>query len=309
VKIAVVGAGAMGSIYAALLADAGNEVWAVDRWQEHVDAIREGGLHVEGAGGDCVADVQATTDAGEVGQAELVVLATKAMDVKDAAESAHAVVGPETLVLSIQNGLGGPDIAAAILGDERVALGVAEGFGASIIEPGHAHHHGRGLIRLGERTGHATPRIEAIAEVWRAAGFDVRADDDVDRVVWEKLVCNVAFSGPCAVLGYTIGEAMGDPSVWSVVEGCAQEAYEAARAQGVALGFDDAATHVRSFGQKVAGARPSMLLDLIAGRRCEIDFLNGAIVRIGRERGVATPFNAAVTALVKAREAQTLRAR
>src|SRR5205085_1142684 len=99
------------------------------------------------------------------------IIATKAMDVEAAAGSARVLVGPGTLVLPIQNGLGGPGIAAAILGEERVAIGVVGGFGASIVEPGHAHHHGFELVRLGERTGPATPRIEAIAQVWRAAGF------------------------------------------------------------------------------------------------------------------------------------------
>jgi 2-dehydropantoate 2-reductase len=307
VKIAVVGAGAMGSVYAGLLASAGHEVWAVDRWQEHVDAIRERGLRVEGASGDRVVRVRATTDATEVGEAELVLIATKAMDVEAASESARVLVGPGTLVLSIQNGLGGPDIAASILGEKRVAIGVAGGFGASIVEPGRVHHHGLELVRLGERHGPATPRVEAIAQVWRAAGFNVQTDDDVDRVIWEKLICNVSFSGPCAVLGCTIGEVIADRHAWTVASRCGQEAFEVARALDVSLGFDDVGSYVRNFGLKIPGARPSMLLDLMAGRRSEIDFINGAIPRAGRETGVATPFNEAVTALVKAREARALR--
>jgi 2-dehydropantoate 2-reductase len=307
VKIAVVGAGAMGSVYAGLLASAGHEVWAVDRWQEHVDAIRERGLRVEGASGDRVVRVRATTDAAEVGEAELVLIATKAMDVKAASESARVLVGPGTLVLSIQNGLGGPDIAASILGEKRVAVGVAGGFGASIVEPGRVHHHGLELVRLGERHGPATPRVEAIAQVWRAAGFNVQTDDDVDRVIWEKLICNVSFSGPCAVLGCTIGEVIADRHAWTVASRCGQEAFEVARALDVSLGFDDVGSYVRNFGLKIPGARPSMLLDLMAGRRSEIDFINGAIPRAGRKTGVATPFNEAVTALVKAREARALR--
>ncbi|HEV8098149.1 MAG TPA: 2-dehydropantoate 2-reductase N-terminal domain-containing protein, partial [Gaiellaceae bacterium] len=166
-KIAVVGAGAMGSVYAGLLGSAGNEVWAVDLWQEHVDAIRERGLRVEGASGDRVVPVKATTDAAEVGEAELVILATKAMDVEAAAEAARPLVGPDTMVLSIQNGLGGPDAAAAVLGDDRVAVGVVGGFGASVVAPGHVHHHGMELVRLGERSGPVTPRIETVADVWR----------------------------------------------------------------------------------------------------------------------------------------------
>jgi 2-dehydropantoate 2-reductase len=299
VKIAVVGAGAMGSVYAGLLGSAGHEVWAVDRWREHVDAIRERGLRVEGASGDRVVPIRATTDATDVGEADLVILATKAMDVEAAAEGARPLLGPDTLVLSIQNGLGGPDIAARVLGADRVAVGVAGGFGASIVEPGHAHHHGLELIRLGEREGPVSPRIEAVAEVWRGAGFTVRTFDDVERLVWEKLVCNVAFSGTCTVLGRTIGEVLDDGNAWAIAASCAAEAFAVGRASGVAFDFDDTVAYVREFGLRIPGAKPSMLLDFEAGRRLEIDYINGAIPRVGREVGVATPVNQTVTALVK----------
>lgn len=300
VKIAVVGAGAMGSVYAGLLGSAGNEVWAIDTWREHVDAIRERGLRVEGASGDRTVPINATTNAADAGEAELVVLATKAMDVEAAAEAALPLVGPETLVLSIQNGLGGPDAAARVLGDEHVAVGVAGGFGASIVAPGHAHHHGFELIRLGERHGPVTPRIERAAEVWRAAGFTVRTFDDVQRLVWEKLVCNVAFSGTCTILGRTLGEVMDDASAWAVASTCAAEAHTVGRAAGVAFGFDDPVAYVRDWAERIPGAKPSMLLDREAGRRLEVDFINGAIPRVGAEVGVTAPVNETVTALVKA---------
>jgi 2-dehydropantoate 2-reductase len=306
-KIAIVGTGAMGSVYAGLLASAGHEVWAIDRWQEHIDAIREQGLRVRGASGDRTVRMKATTDTAEVEGAELVIIATKAMDVEAAAESARVLVGPETLVLSIQNGLGGPGLAASVLGEQRVAVGVAGGFGASVVEPGHVHHHGLELLRLGERTGPATPRIEAIAQVWRAAGFTVQTYDDVDRLIWEKLVCNASFSGPCALLGCTIGEAIDNPHTWTVATRCGQEASDVARASGVSLGFDDAVAYIRDYGLAIPGARGSMLLDLVAGRPTEVDFINGAIPRVGREVGVAAPFNEAIATLVKAREAVTLR--
>jgi 2-dehydropantoate 2-reductase len=302
VKIAVVGAGAMGSVYAGLLGSAGHEVWAIDRWREHVEAIRKRGLRVEGASGDRVVQIRATTDPTEAGEVDLVILATKAMDVEAAAGAARPLVGADTLVLSIQNGLGGPDIAARMLGEDRVAVGVAGGFGASVVEPGHVHHHGLELIRLGERHSPVSPRIEEVAEVWRGAGFSVRTFDDVQRLVWEKLVCNVAFSGTCTVVGRTIGEVIADADAWSVAAGCAEEAFAVGRASGVELGFDDPVAYVRDFGQKIPGAKPSMLLDLEAGRASEVDFINGAIPRVGREVGVDAPFNEAVTALVKALE-------
>jgi 2-dehydropantoate 2-reductase len=299
VKIAVVGAGAMGSVYAGLLGSAGNEVWAIDTWREHVDAIRERGLRVEGASGDRTVAINATTNPAEAGEAELVVLATKAMDVEAAAEAARPLVAADTLVLSIQNGLGGPDIAARVLGDHRVAVGVAGGFGASIVAPGHAHHHAYELIRLGERRGPVTPRIEAAAQVWRDAGFTVRTFDDVQRLVWEKLVCNVAFSGTCTILGRTLGEVMDDPDAWAVAAACAAEAYAVGGASGVAFEFDDPVTYVRDWASRLPSAKPSMLVDFEAGRRLEIDFINGAIPRVGREVGVETPVNQTVTALVK----------
>jgi len=115
-KIAIVGTGAMGSVYAALLASAGHEVWAIDRWREHIDAIRARGLRLEGASGDRTVRLNATTDTREAGACDLVILATKAMHVAQAAESVKALLGPKTPVLSIQNGLGGPDAAAKILG-------------------------------------------------------------------------------------------------------------------------------------------------------------------------------------------------
>ena len=300
-KVAVVGAGAMGSVYAGILADAGNEVWAVDRWAEHVEAIRARGLVVEGASGRRTVRLRATSDPAEPGPCELVVIATKALDVEAAAAAAAPLVGPETVVLPIQNGLGSADRVAAVLGEERVAIGVAGGFGASVVAPGHVRHEGWELVRLGERNGPATPRIRRVAKAWEDAGFRVRVYDDVDRLVWEKLICNVAFSGTCTILERPIRGVLDDPSAWAVASGCAREAYEVARARGIALEVGDPAAHVRAFGETIADARPSMLLDLLAGRPLEVDAINGAIGPAAREVGLAAPVNETVTALVKAK--------
>ena len=187
-KIAIVGAGAMGSVYAGLLGDAGNEVWAIDVWADHVEAIRRRGLTVEGASGNRTVRLHATSDPAEAGVSDLVVIATKARDVEAAARQARPLVGPETVVLPIQNGLGSADRVAAVLGEEAVAIGVVGGFGASVVGPGHVHHNGWELVRLGERHGPATPRIHRIAEAWAEAGFRTQVYDDVDQLVWEKLV-------------------------------------------------------------------------------------------------------------------------
>ena len=301
-KVAIMGTGAMGSVYAALLASAGNEVWAIDAWAEHVAAMNATGLRLEGASGERTVAGSATGDPAAAGVCDLVVLATKAYDVAVAAEACRPLIGADTVVLSIQNGLGGPDAAAAVLGGGVVAVGVVGGFGASMIGPGHAHHNGMELVRLGELSGAVTPRIEAVADVWRAAGFNVATYDDVDQLVWEKLVCNCTYSGPCAVSGVTVGEVQADADLWSVASGCGAEAYEIGRARGVHFDFDDPVAYVRDFGARISGARPSLLLDHLAGRRSEIDAINGAIPRVAGEIGREAPRNAIVAALVRAKE-------
>jgi 2-dehydropantoate 2-reductase len=301
-KIAVVGCGAMGCVYAALLADAGHEVWAIDSWREHVDAMRHKGLRLEGASGDRTVRLHATTDAAQAGECNLVIVATKAMHVEAAAQSARALVGPATVVLSIQNGLGGPDTAARVLGRDKVLVGVVGGFGASMRAPGHAHHNGWELVRLGELAGPITPRVEKVAEVWRSGGFKVKCFDDIDQLIWEKLVCNVGFSGTCALTERTIGEVMADPDAWGCASGCASEAFAVAKARGIRVDIEDPVDYLRNFGSKIPNARPSMLLDHMAGRMSEIDFINGAIPPAAQAVGVAAPFNTVVSALVRAKE-------
>jgi 2-dehydropantoate 2-reductase len=301
-KIAVVGTGAMGSVYAALLADAGNEVWAVDTWAEHIDAIKANGLRVEGASGERTVRIGATTDPAEVGLCDLVVIATKAQDVAAAAASVAPMLGNHSLILTIQNGVGAPERIAAAIQSDSILNGIAGGFGASIVGPGHAHHNNMQLIALAEFAGPVTARLETVARVWSEAGFNVRTFDDVTRMVWEKLICNVAYSGPCTVSRRTLGEIQASEQMWAISAGCATEAYNVARAQDIELSFDDPVEHVRAFGAKMPDARPSMLLDHLAGRHSEIDHINGAIPEIGAKFDVPAPYNEVVSSLVRALE-------
>lgn len=303
-KIAVFGVGAMGSVYAALLADAGHEVVAVDVWQAHVDAINQHGLRVEGASGDrTVTSIRATAEPAEAGQADLFIIATKASGVGSAASAVRPLMGKDSLVLTIQNGLGAGERIAEHMPTDNVLLGVAEGFGASMRGPGHAHHNGMNLIRIGEIGGGLTARLERVAEVWRAAGFKVKAFDDIQQLIWEKFLCNCTFSAPCTAFDCTIGEMMANHHRWRVALGCAQEVYTLGRAKGIAFSFDDPIAYVTAFGERMPGARPSMLLDHHARRASEIDAINGMAATLGREMGMATPYNETLTAVVRAKEA------
>ncbi len=302
-KIAIIGVGAMGSVYAALLASGGHDVWAIDVWKEHVDAICEKGLRVDGASGDRTVRINATTNPADVHDADLVIIATKDQGAADAAHAALQIGKPDAPILTIQNGLGSADKVAEIVGSQRIMMGVVGGFGASMKGPGHAHHNGMEFLRLGEMDGGLTPRLEAVAEAWRAGGFKVLTFDDIHKMVWEKLICNCTYSGPCALTGLRVGEVQANPSAWSIAAACAHEAYQVARSKGINLDFDDPIAYVRAFGQKIPNARPSMLLDHLAGRPAEVDNINGAIPREGAKVGIATPVNSVVVALLKAKEA------
>lgn len=303
-KIAIIGVGAMGSVYAALLADqGGHDVWAIDSWQDHVDAIRANGLRVEGASGDRTVNLNATSNPADVADADLVIIATKYDGVGDAARAALQIAKPDAPILAIQNGLGSADIVADTVGSDRIMMGVVGGFGASMKGPGHAHHNGMEFLRLGEMDGGMSDRLEAVAEAWRAGGFKVLTFDDIHKMVWEKLICNCTYSGPCALTGLRVGEVQANANAWSIASACALEAANVARAKGIELDFDDPVAYVRNFGAKIPNARPSMLLDHMARRKAEVDNINGAIPREGAKVSVSTPVNSMIAALLKAREA------
>lgn len=302
-RVAVVGCGAMGSVYAGLMASAGHEVFGVTVWADHAAAMARDGLRVEGASGDRVARLRASTTTAGIGPCDLVIIATKAFDVEAAARASVPLLGPETVVQTIQNGLGSAERVAPIVGEDRLAIGVVGGFGASMRGPGHVHHNGMEMVRFGAYAGLPRRSLRASAEIWESAGFQVALFDDVARMVWEKLVMNVAFSGTCCLTGLTIGAVMADSNAWKVARGCAEEAVAVARASGVRLEVGDPVEHVRALGGTIPHARPSMLLDHMHRRRAEVDAINGSIPRLGAGLGVPTPVNETVVALLKAREA------
>ena len=301
-RIAILGTGAMGSVYAGLLASAGLDVWAVDTWAEHVEAMRRDGLRVSGASGERTARLSATTDARDVGRADLVIVATKARDVETAAATAGAIVADDGVIVTIQNGLGSADRVARIVGSERVMIGVVGGFGASMVGPGHVHHNGWEFVRLGEYAGGMTARLERVGKVWEQGGFRVLLFPDIHKMVWEKFICNVAYSGICTVTGMTVGEVMADPNAGGLSGACATEAFAVARAKNIAVEIEEPVAYVRAFGSKIPNAKPSMLLDHLAQRPSEIDVINGAVPRVGAEVGVAAPVNEVIAAIVRAKE-------
>ncbi|PKP82663.1 MAG: 2-dehydropantoate 2-reductase [Alphaproteobacteria bacterium HGW-Alphaproteobacteria-18] len=305
-RIAIVGGGAMGSVFAGLFASAGHEVTIVSRPGAHLEAIRKVGLRVEGASGDRTVNVRALGAPPEE-TFDLIILAVKATQVEAAVAGIAPMLGASTPLMAIQNGLGAVDIISRSVHPDRIAVGIAAAFGASVVAPGHVHHAGMGLIQIGAVLGLPADRVDWIADLWRSAGFKAEATKNIVSMQWEKLICNASFSAPCAITGLTVGGALSDPWLGPVCIAAGKEAWNIARASGVTLGVTDPEAHIRAFAERVSAAKPSLLQDLEAGRPSEIDFINGAIPREASRVGAIAPVNETLTALVKALEAKHAR--
>ena len=302
-KIAIIGTGAMGSIYASFLAQNNNEVIAIDLWEEHVNAINNNGLRVSGFSGDkTVKNVKASKDINDAKGCDLFVIATKAAGVGPAASKLSSIVSKDSIILTIQNGLGAGERIAAFMPSENILLGVAQGFGASMIGPGHAHHNNMSMIRVGEMNGGVTERLENLVHIWCNAGFNAKSFGDIEQLIWEKFICNVAYSGPCSIFKKTLGEIMSNKHMFHIAKECALEARKMGDIKNVNFTFDDTVDYITEFGKKLLDSKPSMLQDVEAKRLSEIDAINGMVVTLGEENGIETPFNLAVSTIIKAYE-------
>jgi 2-dehydropantoate 2-reductase len=301
-KIGIVGAGAMGSVYGALFTAAGHDVWLVDVWREHVDAVRAHGLFVSGASGERRVRPNATLEPTEPGHCALVVLATKMWDLEAAARTASPMIDGHTAVLTIQNGLGNAEVLEKVLGHRGFLIGIAGGFGASIKAPGHVHHNGWEKINVAEALGGETERLRQVVQLWREAGFKADGYSEPGPMVWSKLICNIAYSAVCTVTSLRIGQVLHNHHAQSVSASCAGEAYRVALAKGIRLPFADAAQFVAEFGRTIPNAAPSMLLDMLAGRRTEVDALYRSVQREAERLKLTVPHIATMAALVEALE-------
>jgi 2-dehydropantoate 2-reductase len=230
------------------------------------------------------------------------VIATKAADVDAVTAKIAPLLAPDSVVMAFQNGLGAGERVARRIPEDHIVIGIAEGFGSSIPEPGRVHHEGMRLIRIGEMNGGLSDRVQRVAQAWHEAGFNVRAFDDVTLMIWEKFLCNVTLSAPCAVFDVTVGELMANPEAWKVALGCTTEAYRLGVAMGVQFPFEDPLHYVTEFAATIPDASPSMRLDQLARRRSEVDVINGQVVDLSRAFGLETPYNETLCAILRRRE-------
>jgi len=297
-KICIVGCGAVGSLFAAALAQLDDvEVWAYDASQPYVDAINANGLTLSGAG-DVHATLRATTDAAELPPCDFGIVATKAMHTGAAiAATAHAFAGG--CVATVQNGIGNEEVIAEHV--ERVIRGTTFPAG-KILEPGHVQWDVRGDTTLGPFEPKPAPfaEVERLADACTRGGMPTHAVPDARGPQWRKVIFNAASNPIGALTGLTHGRVCERPDLRALVSGLIAEGKAVAAAQGIELDSDPEDLIDHAAKPEVAyDHKASMLQDVEARRTTEIDYLNGGIVRFGHELGVPTPLNEAIWALVK----------
>jgi 2-dehydropantoate 2-reductase len=298
VKICVVGCGAVGSLFAANLAQLDDvEVWAYDASREHVDAINEHGLRLSGAG-HVVGHPRATANPEELPACEFGIVATKAMHT-EAAIAATAHVFADGFVATVQNGLGNEETLAVHV--PRVIRGTTFPAG-KLVEPGHVQWDVKGDTTLGPYEPQPAPldAVERLADACTRAGMPTQAVADARGPQWRKVIFNASTNPVGALTGLTHGRVCERPDLRALVSGLVNEGKAVAAAQGIVLDADPEDLIDHAARPDVAyGHKASMLQDVEARRPTEIDYLNGGIVRFGREHGVPTPLNEAIWALVK----------
>jgi 2-dehydropantoate 2-reductase len=299
-KICFLGSGALGSALGGVLTEGGNDVWLVDAWAGHVDAMNARGLVLRDGGVDRTVRVRARTSADGIGAADLVVVLVKSYHTREAIASARGLVGPDTVVMSLQNGLGHEEILADVVGKPHVIAGKTYA-GGVLLAPGHVIAGTRGKhTYIGELDGSVSERARRIAETFGRAGLPTEVSANILGTMWDKLLINVATGALAGITRLAYGDLYAVPEVRACALAAVGEGIAVATALGVKLTSEDPeyAWNLASAGLP-AEFKTSMLQSLEKGAPTEIDFINGAVVRHGERTGVATPVNRTLVACVK----------
>ena len=299
-KIAIIGAGAMGCLYGGKLSQSKeNQVYLLDIWKEHIDAINKQGLIMEEDGESLVyQDLKASVHASEVGNADLVIVFVKSTLTRQAVKGAKEVFGEDTLVLTLQNGLRNIDL----IGEEVCLSNVIGGttaHGAYMKGPGEICHAGFGKTIIGELNGITTERIQKIAAVFQSVGLETDISNNILGLIWDKLIVNVGINSLTAITGLHNGELLDHPELLDIMRAAIDEAVCVAKSKNILLSDQDAYSHTLEICKNTASNKSSMLQDIMNKRRTEIDMINGGILREGDKEGIYTPVNQVLTNLIK----------
>lgn len=302
-RFCVIGPGAMGCLFAGYLKHAGFDVVLLDRRPERVRVLENRGIRIEGVRGEFRAEVQDFLEPERVGPVDVVLVCVKSYDTRTAAEKIRPLVGRDTLVVTLQNGLGNvEELALALAGRGNVAAGITAQ-GATVLGPGHIRHAGEGETMLGLPTPDDTSTARRIllemVDCFQKAGFVTRVADQIHNLIWSKLMVNVGINALTALTRLRNGDLVLHPESEKLLDQAVGEGLQVAEASGVRIVFPDPLAQVKNVCRNTSRNISSMLQDVLNHKKTEIDYINGAIVREGALRGVPTPVNALFTALVR----------
>jgi 2-dehydropantoate 2-reductase len=299
-KICVLGSGALGSSIGGVLTEGGLEVYLLDPWAEHVRAMNTNGLKLGDGSSERIVKVRAATDCQGIGQADLILVLVKSYHTKEAIKNARPIIGDKTVVLSFQNGLGNEDILAEVVGKERV-IGGRTFVGGLLLGPGHVIAGCKGKqTYIGELDGSLTERVNEIARQFNQAGLETIISANIMGIMWDKLLINVATGALSGITRLAYGELYKVKEVMDCAVEAVSEAIAIAQAMGVELTITDPKAIWLKAAKKLSpDFKASMLQDIEKGSRTEIDFINGAVVRLGEKHGVHTPVNRVLVAGIK----------
>jgi len=300
-KIAVVGAGAMGSLFGGLLTESGADVWLLDIWAEHVKAVNENGLNIEREGKFRSVSVKATTDPNRIGISDIVIIFVKSTNTRQAAKTAKFLMDDSSLILTLQNGMGNADTIAEVIEPARIIAGTTS-HGATMLGPGSIRHAGIGPTTIGMWADGGKDKALYIAKFLTEAGIKTEAVDDIQSVIWNKLLVNVGINAITALTGIKNGQLLDLSATQDISRAAVEEAMELARAQGVMI-REDAVEHVFEIAKATSPNRSSMGQDVDNKRLTEIEAINGFVVREAFKIGLNVPVNKTLTALIETLQA------
>jgi 2-dehydropantoate 2-reductase len=286
-KILVMGSGAVGGYFGGKLASGGNDVAFVARG-DNLRALRARGLRIESEEADLQIPVTAVATPAEVGHCDLVLVCVKSYDTEAAAEALHPVVGPHTIVLSLQNGIENEGVLSRVLG-LPVLLGGLTHIGAELIAPGVVRHDSGGRLVFGEFDGSVSRRASWLAALLASSGVSHHLSRHIEVMLWDKLSWNAAFNAATALTRQTVGELLAHPDGRPLVRAAMLEVVAVACAAGVALDGERVEPEIERSGRELARLKTSMLQDVERHRRLEVEALNGAVIRAAERSGTPVP--------------------
>lgn len=302
-KIAVVGPGAIGCLIAGFLKNrTKEEVWLYDKFEERAGHIKNNALKIEGLSGSHQINLNVTAKAKDIGACDLVIICVKSYSTEDACKDIKELVGGDTHVLTLQNGIGNVQILNDYFGPQNVIAGVTN-HGSTLLGIGHVRHAGKGDTIIGKSDGKISAALKNVANILTKAGFETKISRDIDSVIWSKLIINVGINALTAITRLTNGRLVEYDEARQLMRSAVQEAARIVKRKRVKLAYDDPIQKAESVCKATATNVSSMLQDVTNKKKTEIDFINGAIVRQGKSLGIPTPVNEVLTNLVKTIEA------